>query len=87
MEELLSELIVSSGYLDFKSEGFQECPHGERDLIIKRWIKNSRTPFVPLNQPAESFAADDVIEYGSVVLRLWIDTRRGSRADRNESSC
>ncbi len=36
----------------------------------------SRSAFVPLNQSAESFAADDFIEYDRVTLGWWVGARR-----------
>ncbi|TWU08630.1 hypothetical protein CA54_38640 [Symmachiella macrocystis] len=62
-------MMVTADKGDFKSDAFRERAHGERKRRERKRLKTSRGAFVPLNQSAETFAANDLIEYDPIVLR------------------
>ena len=72
LEELASEIMVSSRTCVCKFRVFRHARATRAQLELESRVKTSRSPFVPLDQPAESFAADDVIEYDGIVLRWRI---------------
>ena len=60
------------------------CAQREHRRREQKQPKTSRSPFVPLDQPAESFVADDLIVSFSGDGSVH-DTRRWSRPNHNES--
>ena len=76
LEKLSSEVMVSSRSCDCNFRVFRRRRATRAQLELESRVKTSRSAFVPLEQSAESFAADDVIQYDGVVFSWWVGTSR-----------